>query len=162
MKPNTDEFTQVASIIDLGLSMLETQKGTKGLAKVGIKLKNHLPPRDHIYAYKGDDMEDWVRFFLRQLRKCFVEVKLTDSDKCRGEGSMEKLDWAQDGLQMKDWDPSKYRAGILLLNKTVRHTHYQSSPNSPTPSSVVNWSSLILMRTGQYKLHYSLRKPRFG
>lgn len=113
-------FRAVASIVNLGLSMLETEEGQANLTKIGNALIKSHRTNGKRYIYEGNpgQMAGWVGWFLTKLRSSFVPIVLTNH--IGGEGALDRTDWAAGGLKMADWKP--YEAGTLNLKKTVRKT----------------------------------------
>jgi hypothetical protein len=113
-------FHTVAMVVNLGLSMLETEVGKSRIADIGREIISRRQNFDHIYEDHPRNMGWWVELFLVRLRTSFVSVILTN--RIGGEGQVSKSNWARDGSRMRQWDPTQ--AGLLKLNKMVSHQQF--------------------------------------
>lgn len=109
-------FRAVVIVIDLGLNILETEQGKRGIAKVGINVISNRKNFEHIYEDKAENMMWWVELFLARLRASFPGIILTS--RIGGEGQTFRTNWAQGGVKMRQWDPKA--SGVMQLNKLVR------------------------------------------
>ncbi|KAI0403870.1 hypothetical protein F4802DRAFT_569693 [Xylaria palmicola] len=115
VEPNTPLFRAVATVIHLGLSLLETPPGKEGLVRIGCGLIQERENRNHIYEDRLENMMWWVELFLARLRGSFPALVLTN--RMGGEGQALRSNWASGGLNMRQYDPKD--AGILKLNKLI-------------------------------------------
>ncbi|KAI1326142.1 hypothetical protein F5Y16DRAFT_422069 [Xylariaceae sp. FL0255] len=111
-------FRAVASVIHLGLSILETPHGRSGLTAIGTAVIAYRRNSDHIYEDDPENMPWWVDLFLLRLRASFPVTVLTN--RIGGEGQTVRANRGRGGVKMRQWDADN--AGVLRLNKLImRH-----------------------------------------
>jgi len=115
-------YGAVASVIDLGLRVLETLDGRRSLVDIAIKAikERREKNKHHLYGNRSlDEMSPWIDFFLTCLRSSFPDVYLMNMS---GEGEAERYEWGDD---MARYDPKS--AVELHLNRTVIRTSIRPS-----------------------------------
>lgn len=121
--PDTNvKFFATATVLDLGLRMLEHPAGKSGLDNIGGRLVKKLKDHEHIYDKTDKSprnrIPEWTSLFLARLRGTFPNVILTNH--MGGEGQVQRANWADPASassKMLQWDPTK--AGAFKLNKFV-------------------------------------------
>jgi hypothetical protein len=112
---DSNRYRTTAAIIDLGLQILETDKGRESLLKVATETIKERRKKNKYHLYDNrslDEMPEWIDSFLTNLRGNFPYVYLK---KMTGEGMTIKYDW---GDSMDTYNPKS--AVELHLNRTVR------------------------------------------
>jgi hypothetical protein len=107
-------YRAVESIIDLGLSVLETPEGRESIVNVAVATitQRRGKKKHHLYGnHSLDDMPMWINEFLTRLRGSFPDIYIV---KMEGEGMAIKYEWGDD---MASYYPKS--AAELRLNRTV-------------------------------------------
>jgi hypothetical protein len=118
IKRGTYRYRIVQSIVDLGLSLLETPRGKESLVEVATAIINarnaEQPPAHHIYPDKDklDRMPYWIERFLASMKANFPETRI--SEEVKGEAEAQRYEWQG---TMSDYNPRL--AGTLFLSKVL-------------------------------------------
>lgn len=122
------KFFAVGTMVNIALSMLEHERGKKGLVAIGNGVIAEIHPDKRVYKDGPEDMPDWVDTFLQKLRGSFPPVVLNNS--LDGEGQLRRSNWAAGGRRMQDWDPKD--AGLMRLNQLVCYLSRIKSTSNPS------------------------------
>ena len=120
LPPSSDGYIVIASVIDLGLCMMETVTGKEALVTIGCAVIDNLDSSEHVYIGDSAEMMTWATLFLQKLRSNFPPVVVTNMTV--GEGEAVRSDWARTkpGREqgMSFWKPEI--AGMVVLKQVVR------------------------------------------